>query len=431
MSAGDRLIFRGAAVSYVIRVLGVGAGLGLHVALARWLGESEYGGYAFVTSVLPIVGILATLGLPMAAVRFWPEYGAASDSARLAGFHAFSTRAVIGAGAAGLLLTLLAVPFLGAEGNVIRRSTLVASPLIPILALIRYRQEALRGLKRIAASQAFEQVILPVGILLAAGAWILGGRSLDAPTVILIHLGVAAAGIVGLGRLLRRDIPDAVPAWTRQDMRVWLAVSLPLMGSTFVSGFMPRAAPLFLGIQGSPASVAHYVAAFKLATVLKFSLSAVNAILAPTVAERYGRGDRAALQAEVSRTVRRAFAITVPIALAIVAFRGPLLSLFGEGFVVGSRVLLILVGAELVNVAAGPVGPLLTMTGHQRFYLGVLSAVAAVTAGAMPLAIAAGGIEGAAWVALLAAVLWNGILAAGTIRRTGIAPYLTVGRRSA
>jgi O-antigen/teichoic acid export membrane protein len=53
----------------------------------------------------------------------------------------------------------------------------------------------------------------------------------------------------------------------------------------------------------------------------------------------------------------------------IAIFRVELLHLFGKGFTGGATVLLILAMGQLVNVATGPNGALLTMTGKQRWEL--------------------------------------------------------------
>ena len=70
-------------------------------------------------------------------------------------------------------------------------------------------------------------------------------------------------------------------------------------------------------------------------------------------------------------------------------------------------VLIILAGAQLVNVACGPVGLALTMTGHERtvFRAQLLSSVFAILL--LPPAISSSGATGAAIVMALALIFWN------------------------
>ena len=92
-------------------------------------------------------------------------------------------------------------------------------------------------------------------------------------------------------------------------------------------------------------------------------------------------------------------------------FRGDLvLSLFGPRFTAAHTSLIILSFSNILNVAAGPVGWLLLMTGHERdAALGVFVATL-VSLFLNVLLVGSYGIEGAALATAIGMVIWNLLL---------------------
>lgn len=68
------VVIRGAGAAFGVRVLGFALSYLLNILLARWLGATEYGIYAYVMAWGHTLAILAGLGLPTMALRFIPEY---------------------------------------------------------------------------------------------------------------------------------------------------------------------------------------------------------------------------------------------------------------------------------------------------------------------------------------------------------------------
>jgi O-antigen/teichoic acid export membrane protein len=92
----------------------------------------------------------------------------------------------------------------------------------------------------------------------------------------------------------------------------------------------------------------------------------INITLAARIARLFHLGERIALQGAVTRAVRSSFLLALPVGLAILLAREPLLDLFGPGFEESSALLLILVPAVLFNIFTGASGAALMMTDHPR-----------------------------------------------------------------
>ncbi len=70
----------GAAVQLAGKMVGRAAALGVHLLLTRALGPQDYGLYALGWTIFTLLGLLATLGMEHAVVRFASPLG--SDDAR-------------------------------------------------------------------------------------------------------------------------------------------------------------------------------------------------------------------------------------------------------------------------------------------------------------------------------------------------------------
>ena len=129
--------------------------------------------------------------------------------------------------------------------------------------------------------------------------------------------------------------------------------------------------------------------------------------LLPSIAALHARGDHAALQAMVTTTAWWAALSALLIGLPLFVLAGTVLSLFGDAFTSGTVVLRILLVGQIVNVAAGSVGPMLTMTGHERQAAIVLGVAAAAQIGMNTVMIPLFGMEGAAVTTTLTVIGWN------------------------
>jgi O-antigen/teichoic acid export membrane protein len=174
-----------------------------------------------------------------------------------------------------------------------------------------------------------------------------------------------------------------------------------------VRALLSRSDLLMLGMLADTTSVGIYAVASRVTDLVAFALTAINVIFAPNIAALHARGDHAALQAMVTTTAWWAALSALVIGLPLFVLAGTVLSLFGDAFTSGTVVLRILLVGQIVNVAAGSVGPMLTMTGHERQAAIVLGVAAAAQIGMNTAMIPLFGMEGAAVTTALTVIGWN------------------------
>jgi len=388
--------------------------------LARTLGPARYGAYAYGLGWAVLLGLVAVFGLDRFLVRTVAGYAAVDDSARVRGVVRWGARA------ATLTSITLAGAFAAIAPLFVKSSLLPATwiclALVPLFALTAIRQAVMQGLGRVELSFVPDQMVFPAALLVLV-AVVVGTHAVDLDARWAAVLNVSASGLAFLlgVALVRRSLTATTEAATpRGEPREWSRSLAPFAVIGFVTLAQVQAGVLILGSLGRASDAGVYQVAARVAEVASFALIAINAPLAPRVARLHALGDRRDLAGLARRTARVSFAVCLPLALLAVAFRGPLLHLFGSGYGAGTTALVFLVAAQAVSAFAGPVGVVLMMSGGERiaafgFAVGLVVGVGC----GIPLA-SAYGATGAAIGQCLGVAAWNLALWAAVRRRLGI-----------
>jgi len=412
-------VARGAVFALAVQVTGAGLGYLLQVALARWMGLSQFGTYTYLMAWATVLALLAGLGFPLSVLRFIPEYRAFGEHAHLHGLLRTSRRATLGTGAAlaavGLTVALALAPSQDAG------AVALALCLVPAGALINLDLAVTRAGGRIVGAYAPSLVIRPLLILLAsAAAWLASGQ-LTARVALALTLGAFLLVALLQSTLVREGMQLPRQAHTpAYDTRRWFTVSAPLL---LVAGFQIALGQTDLLLVGTVRGVDQaglYSAAAKTATLVGFLLVALNAVAAPLFAELHAKGDRRGLQRLASTCAEWAFWPTVVIAALLALFAPLVLGLFGASFQSARWALTILLFGQLVSAACGAVGYLMSLTGHQNDAARVYGVVSILNIPLCYAGVLAFGLNGAAVATALSLIAWNLWLHRLTSRRIGV-----------
>lgn len=411
---------QGALWSLLMRVASTGMTFATAVLLARLLGLSGYGVYAFVFAWMNLLTIPTALGMDKLMVREVAVYRAQGAWDKLHGFLRWGNLAVLLASlTVAALAAGVAVVALGPE-NGLRFSFLLALLSLPLTTLTSLRQAAMRGFGHIVGGQWPELLLRPVLIIvLSVSAWLLL-PTFTAPWAVGASLtATLLAFVVGallLARVLKLEAKHAPPSF---ELGKWLRSALPFMVVSGMFVLNARTDVVMLGALSGTDAVGLYTPAARGAELISFVLLAVNTALAPTLARLYAEGKRAQLEATVTRSTRLITLASSPLALGFILLGGPFLLLFGAEFTGGRTALTILSLGQLVNAATGTVGTLLNMTGHERDTAIAVGSSAALNIVLNVLLIPAFGINGAAAATAVSTLTWNVLLAAFVYRRLG------------
>ena len=415
---------RGLSATLAVKLTTLGLSFVTLIVLSRLLGPQGYGQYAYVMATVAILTPLAAVGMPSIVVREVAACRARGDYARLKGVVAFAFMAAVlsflGLSLIYGLLHMLAAAWSTRAGD----HPLLTLALLLLAILAGLFSAIQQGLKRIVAAQvpfAIVQPLLMVLLLLLAWwAWRHPVHVEDAILLAALAGALALSVAIALTRHTWRHTRPRGPSGWRFDARRWTAAgfSLAILG---LLGTLNGQADIVLlrWLAGTEATGIFHVAS-RNAHLVTLLLGALIAPLGPLVAELHAKGDRAALQRVVRRSIRVVFLLTLPAALVMIAAGELYLGLFGEGFAAGHAALGILALAQLVNVAAGPVQMLLVMTGHQARIIPALSWSLLANIVLNLALIPRLGATGAACATAFSIVLWNVALSLEVRRHLGI-----------
>ncbi len=417
---------RGGVGSLAINVASLAMQLLTTVILARAMGPESYGTYAFALALTTVVMTPIQTGITNVAVRFTATYHAREEWSLLKGLRRRLFQWTLGYGVIGaglLFIMVLATGGLGAGPSAVPTLgwailLLVFSPLVALFG------GTLRGLRHTVLGLLPENIILPLAFLafLGAGYLLPGAHCLDAEVAMALRVGGAAIAVCFGYAALRRYFPeDCKNSRPLYGTRMWARTILPL---SFLGGMMvvnSRMDILMLGWLAETRDVGVYRVAVAGATLVTFMLSAVNMVVGPQTASLWAQGRKAELQRMLTWGARVSLAAALPVAILFWVFGADILRIvFGEEFVGGHLALAILCVGQTVNAAAGSVGFILNMTGHERDTLVGVAAAAVLNIILNVLLIPSYGYVGAAIATASSVTTWNMILISCVWKRTGL-----------
>jgi O-antigen/teichoic acid export membrane protein len=412
-------LVRGSATFLSIRALGLGLAFLTQITLARLLGVAEYGVYAYALSWLTVLAMLGAVGLDHSALRFVSEYRGREEWGLLRGFLRRSVGSALIASVGVALVAASVVLLLGPRLTPTEKSTfLIGSLLIPLMVQLQIGSATIRAFRKIAKAQLPADVVRPVLVVVTLMAIYLAAQNaVLAPTAMAATLLASVAALGVTAAYFRSTVRSSVPLVCAEYRSIeWLAVSFPMLilNGTYV--LLSQTDILMIGMLLDTTEAGIYSAAGRLAMLLPLGLATINAIAAPMIAEFYAKDDRRRLQRTLTVAAWCAFGLALPLAIAIVFAGGWLLALYGPEFRIAYVSLLILSAGQIVNTITGPVGFVMTMTGHHKQAMVILILMIPVNLALNAALIPQFGIEGAA-VATAATTVAHNILMLAYVRK--------------
>lgn len=368
---------RAGLAAIAAKVCGAAMALVVNVAIARLLGPEGFGLYAFGIGLASTLAVVATLGMPFAAIRHLPDYLARGDWPGTAGFTRASIAAsFLGAGVCAVLM--LAMSSLAAVtpemSSVLAWSAALLVPMTlgqTIATLLQARGHVVAPeLVQSAARQGATMILLAMALSLFSFA---AGAETALATTGLASAGAAAALWLMLGRVAADEPRGAA----RYDLSLWAKTGGSVLLILTSSVLTERLDVLMLGWLVEPAALGQYAAAARLASVAMIALAGLNAAYMPRVSRAWAEGDRAGTQRLCQEAALIGVGLTGAMMAGAAVLGGPALGLFGPEFRDASGVLMLLLATQCGLAISGIAGGLAVVAGLDRLvFFGVLAGLA-------------------------------------------------------
>ncbi|HEX4405476.1 MAG TPA: polysaccharide biosynthesis C-terminal domain-containing protein, partial [Polyangia bacterium] len=235
-------------------------------------------------------------------------------------------------------------------------------------------------------------------------------------TLVLMTLSwIGASAVLGRGRLRE--------ALRAPGHRGLIRFALPLGASEFMNGILQRASVFILSAYAGAASVAVYAASEELGRSVAAMRYAFDSVAAPMMSEALARGDRERLRYNLALMTRWVASASAPIALTLLALRGPLLWLYGPAYASGVTAMGLLVCGHLINGVLGLTGYVIVMSGRSGLFFWDNLSAAVVNLVLSFLLIPRYGVTGAALASLISVGCVRGLVVVQVWRLERVHPF--------
>ncbi len=351
-----------------IFIQGTGAVLLLltEMLCARHLGLKEFNLYSTVTAWMYLLTIFAALGLNQLILKLIPEYLAKENYSKLKGIILKSNKWVM------ITSTLISL-FCAMGIYILKVNELLFIPFLiafiglPFNVMSTLRQASMRALGKIGYALTPEFVIKPALLLFFLFILIYFNIKTVASNVLFLSLTASIfAFIIGNAWQKKHLAIITKKNHITYDSILWKKMAFPLFLIVGLSLISTRLDIAMLSIIRGTDDIGVYSASSRISEIMVFCLASTNAFVVPTISSLYSQRKKNELEKFIKIVTRSIALLTLPLLILLIFFGNKILLFFGEGFNSGYVILNILILGQSSSLIAGPVGPLLMMTGNQN-----------------------------------------------------------------
>ena len=351
---------------------------GSNLIIQRGFGAAVFGLYTLCLSMVGLVTAIFNLGLDDAMLRFVPIYRAKRKPASLRALAIFCTALAGVSGILGALFLVLGAPWLATirHSPILVPALVLIAPLVPLSCLQTVWLGGLQGFKDFKWRVLLQRVLLPVALILLFIGVDLFFHTLSAVIIATVVYGFIGA-ILSFYFFFRKmpEVQRVEPG--AYEVRRWFGFAAPNFLTSIVDTVLESMDTLLLALFAvSNVALGQYAAAIKFSSFIAMPLASFNAMFAPTIAELHSQGEHQKLAVMFQIVTKWSITFSLPIFWIVTLFSVPLLSISGPQFIPAWPLVVAFAVGSMINVATGPVGYILLMTGHTRTsFLNSLTAV--------------------------------------------------------
>jgi len=389
------------------------------------MGAAELGEYVLAYSWLIMLAVIPVSGFSGAAIRFVGQGLADEDHGYIRGFIRHASRFAVLASVATAVVA--AAVIIGSPGLSGPQAGLFLAAMagVPFFTLIKLDSGLANAFSRFGLSFLPENIVRPLlflsGIFLAwQFEW-----GLDSRLAMLVQLSAIVAVSVPLTFYLYRSTHRRLePAPPKRDQKLWNRTAASLLVLGIFTNYFPEITVVLIGFFLPSPDIAIYTVSFRLALLIFFVLFAVDAFTAPSLARHHRKNERAELLIVLARATKLRFLAASLCVIFFVLFGKLVLGLFGNEFIKGYAILLVLSMGQLVVAAVGPSVRLLSVSGHHNQGLHASAIALSIWLLLAAILVPAFGVTGAAVSAFLTLTVWSATLRHFVMRSLHIDPLI-------
>ena len=365
-----------ASSNLIIRFISIIFSFIFTYCIAIWFGSSILGIFALYQSILYVLSVFCRLGLDTASVRFVTENLSKDRLSSIKNIFIKLTIIVI------ITSIIISVIFYLFFGKVLDFSfkyvdfnnyvIFVAVSILPF-SLLLINSEFFRGFKKINYYAIFRQISLPIIACLILFICILLKVKNNYIPVFSYTASIYCLLILSyffIFNKILKNLPKTKEKKT--SYKYLLKISIPMMITNSLLHLLQYSDVLILGIFTNDSNIGIYNISYKIAMLTSLSLFAVNSIAAPKISELYHSNKMEEFKQTISLSSKITFFSSLPLVIIFLVFSEYILIFFGNEYINGKWVLIILSLGQFINCIAGPAGYILQMTGKEKIFKNII-----------------------------------------------------------
>jgi|GEM_PF-4861325 len=412
--------------TFIVKVAGAFIGVLVQISLARSLGVSQFGVYAYTVNWIMVLAIFSNLGLHLPIIRFIAEYSVNQQFGLIRGILRRVLQLVLIATLLVAIGYMSIVQFQNREITSEFYSTMMVGIfLLPVMTLIQTGKSFLFAFQK-AALGLLPDVVLRHMLTISGVMFILayGAKFKANNAMFLVTLtGLIAMGVTFLCLQYARPV-ESLRCKPEYHTTLWLKTGLPFLWVALAELLMSRTDILVLGMLRPATEIGIYVSASLIASSLSIIITSVESVTGPKFAEFFAQQKYSEAQ-QLLTYMTKGLTITIfPIAITLILTGRWVMLLFGRDFTGGDVVLLVLISNQLIFLVAPSLGQLMGISGNQKIFAWVMTIAGLLNIGFSFLLIPALGLVGAALARMIAVVFITSTLGYFLWKREGLMPTI-------
>ncbi len=334
------------------------------ILLARNMLVKDYGLYTYALSVIGILGVIASFGVPALTTRetaFFLHKSLLHEAKKLL-FYGIIVVTISS--------SLISIVLFAYSSLVEKHDTSLILPLV----LLLYAQQVVAIFSGFldGASLAFKSSMIK---LIGASSFILMIFllllfGLDVSPILVISAQLLSTTMTVIMLLMKiRNIffGDLKTSILEIRWRSWFKESLPLMGVGIAYAINTQIDIFLLGTLKGNSYAGIYQVATKSAAILVLALGSLATVYQPIISKSYFSGQQIDVIKSVKSLSRIGFIVALIGATLMISWKEFIIShVFGKHYIEAANVMAVLIFARLVNASVGGIGPYLSMTQKAR-----------------------------------------------------------------
>lgn len=332
----------------------------MSVMVTRSLGAEEAGYYFLGVAIVTFLAVICRVGGETALIRFVGAHAAAGEWG--AANEILKKYMIMVTAVAGIVATIVwsASPWIAA--TIFKKTELAPvlkaiAPGIVGLSLCFLLSSAFQAIHLVTLSVFAQSIGLALGVALISSHYSSSAQ---------IAAGYSYISLLVLGASLLFWSLSRPAEYGEVSYRYILKAGIPLWIVAVVTAIQQWGGQFAAGVFSSSSDLAIFSVAQRMAVSISILLVSVNMVIAPRIAALFYKKQRDELRSLVSKAVTLITIVVAPIFIALMAGADWMMSVFGSEFERGANILRILAIGQFVSAISGPVGYLLTMSGHER-----------------------------------------------------------------